>query len=129
MIFSQKKAFSTFDIIMYLTFLAMMLHYAKPNYDHIALQIQSMQYLHPLRQSQLKIREYLFFHQSLPENLAEKETDQYSISWDGEGFLFTCIETQHELYLKAHLEDRSLSWECEYDRDNETMEYLCHALT
>lgn len=125
----KRNGFSTFDILMYLAFLAMMVHYTKPNYDQIALQIRSLQYLQPLNQSQLKVKEYLFFHQALPETLVSKKSQEYAIDWDGEGFSFSTPDSSLELYLKAHYEDRVLSWSCDYDSENEICEYLCHALT
>ena len=75
----MKKAFSTIDILMYLTFMAMVIHYAKPSYEEIMLRIQSQQYIHPLRLAQLNVEEYFFFQQDLPESINCEPSDKFEI--------------------------------------------------
>ena len=116
---------------MYLTFMAMLLHYAKPSYEDIMLRVQSQQYIQPLKIAQLKIQEYFFLKNSLPEEVMAPNTngDKFEIHWDGQSYILNTIDDSLTLTLTADLDDYQIKWSCEADQPHRTAEYICHALT
>lgn len=114
---------------MYLTFIAMLMHFAQPSYEEILVRIRAQQYIHPLKMAQLCVEENLFFSQELPEFIPQTKTASYDLQWDGQSYQFYAHEDDLTLNLDTSFDDQHLKWDCHHDLENKIGEYLCRVLT
>lgn len=125
----KKPAMTTFDLMMYLTFIALIAHYAQPSYELIFTKIRAQQFLQPIKVAQLMIEEYFFFQQQLPEDIHLPDKKILELSWDGQSLLCQSTDEQLELILYPQIEHFGLTWSCENKNDSLIGGSLCHALT
>ena len=136
MSFKKRPGFSFLDMMMYVSLVALSLHYAIPSYRLLVSKIQSQSLIQEVQQSQLQIYEHFLLTGSLPEEDAFDENtsgDDHEIQWDGQTLTVTLYESQSSqpshLQISPSADEYRMSWTCEYDGSASMKTYLCYALT
>lgn len=120
---------------MYVSLVALSLHYAIPCYHQLVTKIRSHELIQWAQRAQLEMNEHLLLTGELPTDFEVSSNPPSCVSdyhWDG-GSLHLVFEEsgQHTatLTLTPHLEDYDLYWECDYDGAAGMKTYLCYALS
>jgi len=134
--FKKRPGFSFLDMMMYVSLVALSLHYAIPSYRLLASKIQSQSLIQEVQQAQLQIYENFLLTGSFPSEDAFDMiplTEDREIAWDGHDIIVRLYENQSNqptyLYLTPLAEDYRLNWHCDYDGSASMKTYLCYALT
>lgn len=135
MLLKSRPGFSFLDMMMYVSLVALSLHYAIPCYHQLVTKIRSHEFIQWAQRAQLEMNEYLLLKQELPQDWEISSPPPSCISeydWDGNHLHLTFEESADHtgvLILTPHIEDYNLSWECEYQGSTGMQTYLCYALS
>ncbi len=136
MLLNKRSGFSFLDMMMYVSLVALALHYAVPSYKLIASKIQSTSLIREVQQSQLQIYEHFLLTGSFPETDAfdqQPSREDVQLEWDGNMLQVTFYESQatqpSSLLLTPNADEYRVHWNCEYDGSASMKTYLCYALT
>lgn len=131
----SRPGFSFLDMMMYVSLVALSLHYAIPCYHQLVTKIRSHELIQWAQRAQLEINEQLLLENKLPEQWEASGSVPSCLAdyrWDGEHLELSFEESgQHTgvLILSPHLEAYELEWECDYDGSAAMKTYLCYALS
>lgn len=120
---------------MYVSLVALSLHYAIPCYHQLATKIRSHELIQWSQRLQLEMNEYLLLRGELPsewELSSEPPACVSDYEWDGQEFHLLFTESgSHSgtLTLSPHLDSYDLQWDCDYDGSAAMKTYLCYALS
>jgi len=137
MFWKKRPGFSFLDMMMYVSLVALSLHYAVPSYKLLVSKIQSQALIQEVQQSQLQIYEHFLLTGALPpeESFDSNMTlqDDHEIQWDGQTLFITLYESQSaqptSLEMTPTADEYRMHWTCEYDGSASMKTYLCYALT
>ncbi len=136
MLFKKRPGFSFLDMMMYVSLVALTLHYAVPSYKLITSKIQSQSLIREAQQAKLQIYEHFLLTGHFPDS-EELESyglpDDVSIDWDGSALQIGFLESQSaqpsQLILTPQADEYRIQWSCEYNGSASLKTYLCYALT
>ncbi len=136
MFLKKRPGFSFLDMMMYVSLVALALHYAIPSYKLLASKIQSQTLIREIQQSQLQIYEHFLLTGTFPEAEAfdkSEPREDFEIEWDGSLLIISLYESQaaqpSSLTLEPSADEYRIHWKCGYDGSPSMKTYLCYALT
>ncbi len=134
--FDRKyRAFSFIDMMMYVSLVALSLHYALPSYRLLMNKMKAQDFIQSIQQIQVEIYQYILLKGELPssEDLdCGSDLGASQIVWDGEALEAIFMEGENEeghLRLEPYFENYKIHWNCDYDASVSMKTYLCYALS
>lgn len=125
----MKKAFTTIDILMYLTFMAMIFHFTKPSYEQILMRVKAQGFIQSIKMSQLKVEEYFFFNNDLPSEIVLEDDSSFDMVFDGYSLSFITTDQNIDLILIPNIDEFKVTWECNNQNESQVGDFICHATT
>ena len=125
----MKRGFTTIDILIYLTFMAVVFQVSKPSYEKVMRRVKAQSYIQAIKVAQIKVEETFFFHNRLPEEFSYSHDNKIDISFDSPSLSVWSNDGSFELSLNATFQEDYISWECLGTEPNEISEFICHAVT
>ncbi|MBM4222843.1 MAG: hypothetical protein FJ161_03490 [Gammaproteobacteria bacterium] len=134
----RRPGFSFLDMMMYVSLVALSLHYAVPCYRLLITKMRSQKVIQHVQEVQLELYEQVLLTGSFPEQY-QIEVERYDqemireIEWNGHSLTVALKERSsqddYELTLTPTFDDYRIQWECDYDGSQSMKTYLCYALT